>query len=521
MSDSESEYWARKLGLSGADGEKAKRKLFREFEELDGLDDEFIDLFKFMDEIPKPKKKKKSKVLSIVEESAVPVEEMAPVSTPTSGKYIPPHARLRNSHEGNVVLSSESKESVSLVGLLNRVSEGNLDSISAEIISLITRTKSSTKYVADCIVSMACDNPHITVTLQGTFAGIVCAIAADTAPSTRYSGAVLVCLVNRMRSQESPRTMLNYVRFTAMLFSLGLLSFDVVRNMALFCNVYPDLEIRLDWILTILRFSGRVMKDNYKQRFAPLLEELANACTETVLSKKSEFQIKELRLMSQSNFRAVDHLQTVCEWLSVRSATGKSKNSTANSGSTLSGWKVPSSVEAVQLLQAGNVFNEGYKWPTEWTDEGSVASTIPAPAATTSLEELARLNRMNTDTKKNSFIAIMGAVDAGHAVLRLDQFGLVENAKNIPAIVHVVCHCALQEKKINPFYGEILAALCGVGGKLNLTAPLQRKMKISFKIELRKLIASGTLDEAEISVVSQLVSKLVSVSDFTIEEIFA
>jgi hypothetical protein len=530
MSDSESEYWAKKLGLSGDDSDKAKRKLMREFEELDGLGSDFLDLFEFMDELPKPKKLKKKKVTNIETEQKEP-EDTPPVSiteTPgVSGKYIPPHARGRNS-EGSMTTHTSSGSTVSLVGLLNRVSEGNLDSISMDIITLITKTKASPKYVAESIVTMGCDNPHITVTLQGTFAGIVCAIATDTAPSTRYPGAVLVCLVSRISellnsAASTDRVAVNYIRFVSILFSLGLFSFDVVRSVVIACaKANSNLETRLDWVLTGLRFSGRVMKDKYKSGFSRLLDELKSICSGDG-GRRTEFQIKELSLIDQSGFRAVDHLQTVCEWLSVRSSSSRNMTSSGSqTTSTLSGWRVPQSVESAQLIPPCEDVFACKSWPKEWIDDSS-PSSVESSTDSATLEDLARMNRMTTDLKKNSFIAIMGAVDADHALIRLDQFGLLEGAKSVPSIVSVVCHCALQEKsKYNPFYGEILVRLCG-GKKssVNLESGLQRKFKMSFKIELRKLITSGNLNEGEVGIVSELVSRLVAVSDFTIEDIFA
>lgn len=502
---SEEEFWARKLGLNGKSS-VAKERLADEFAQ-DGLGDDFLELFDFMDEVREEASKK---------------DEDLPDEAPAGpGKYIPPHLRSSLTESSGSVLSKE-KKSVSLLGLLNRVSEGNLDSISVEIISLLSKNKVKPGDVANAIVGIACDNPNVTVTLQGTFAAIACAIAVDTAPSNQYSGGFLAELVRRMKDESNARIIANLARFTAALFSLGLFSVDTVDSMLKYLSESTNAtaEKRLDWILTCLRFSGRVMKDSHKNQFGAILDRMiATVASFDIKNKQIEFAVEELKLMKEgkSNFRAVDHLQTVAEWLVVRNASGKTKST---EGSTLSGWKVPKPVEAVQLMvPTVDVFS--YRFPAEWTAcTGSAnvefESSESGPANSHSLEELAAMNRMTTEVKKNAFVAIMGSIDSKHALLRLDQFGLVE-VKNVPSIVTVVCHCALQEQKVNKFYLELIKSLCCEQRE----AKLNRKFSISLKIEFSKLISSGRLSETEVAVLSNLIAFYIQISngEVTIQDI--
>jgi hypothetical protein len=352
------------------------------------------------------------------------------------------------------------------------------------------------------------------VTLQGTFAAIACAVAVETAPSNQFSGCLLAFLVSRVRelvnAENSSRIVANLVRFTACLFSMGLLSVDVVESLLNYIVSLSDspTERKLEWILTCLRYSGRVLRDQHKTRFFDMMDTVIGRIP-AGQGMQGEFALKELKSMREgkSSFRAVDHLQSVSEWLAVRSATGKPK--TSSDGSTLSGWKVPRQVQAVQLVvPTADVFN--YTFPSQWTNqsnENTCEETQSAGTTKPSLEELAAMNRMTTEVKKSAFIAIMGAVDSKHAMLRLDEFSLLE-AKNVPSIVSVLTHCTLQESSVNPFYVALLQSLC-----TQLDNKLTRKFRISFKIEFSKLISCGKLSPGEINVLSNLIAVYISASN--------
>ena len=511
---SEEEFWARKLGITGDNSSAAMQRLADEYSK-DGLGDDFLELFDFMDQVREEAKSTKT----AKDSGSLDLEPQ---------KYIPPHRREGvTSSDGTV--SAKTKQTSSLLGLLNRVSEGNLDSISLEIITLILQNKINPVDFAKAIVATSCDNPNITVTLQGTFAAIASAVAVETSPSNRFSGCLLAQLVSKIKESiafqtDFSRIVANLIRFAASLFSMGLFSVDVVQSLLSYIVSLPDgtsNERKLEWILVCLRFAGRVLRDHHKARLADILENVLDKLPSVEGGPLVvEFGLKELRSMKEgkSGFRAVDHLQSVCEWLAVRGVSGKAAlRGSSDGGSTLNGWKVPRQVEAVQLvLPTVNVFSSDFSFPTEWTVNNSLISiedgTITALSGKSdkescSLEELASMNRMTTEVKRNAFIAIMGSVDSKHAVLRLNQFSLME-PKNVPSIVAVVCHCALQETSVNNFYISLLESLCGNA----LEKKLSRKFSVSFKIEFSKLISSGKLNATEIGVLSNIIAAYISLS---------
>ena len=507
MAEEESDemYYARKLGLLDKDG-NGRKKLEEEFLR-DGFGDDFLSLFDFMDE---------ARAEDDDDEDDDSQDNEPVAALEGTGKYLPPH--LRVAYEGTM---NTRKQKLSLLGLLNRVSEGNLDAISTDIITQVTRDKMNPADIAYSLVGMSCDNPHITLTLQATFAAIVCALSVETAPSNNYTGAILAACVDRIKctknSEHSHRIISNLVRFVCILFSFGLFPLNVIESLLIYLVEYPEESMahRVDWVLVCLRFSGRVLKDNHPQKFATLLKTIIDRFSKSSDSKQVEFAMKELNSMteSKSSFRAVDHMQSACDWLVMR---GENKEKASNA------WRVPKSVERVQLIYSSNNLFTNPVFPNEWinrTDgfDADEQKEEPLVEEKLSLEELAVLNRMTTEVKKNAFIALMGSVDATHALLRFDQFGLLSTTKNIPSIVRVVVHCALQEKSLNSFYTQVIQKLC-TG---SMDKQRNRKFSVSFKIEFSSLISGGQLANEQVPVLSQIIASYISISDgdVTLEDI--
>lgn len=83
------------------------------------------------------------------------------------------------------------------------------------------------------------------------------------------------------------------------------------------------------------------------------------------------------------------------------------------------------------------------------------------------LLELARAQRMNTDTRRNIFCIIMSAEDYMDAFEKLLRLGLKNQQER--EIIHVLLHCCLQEKQYNPYYGILAQKFCDYDRKYQMT----------------------------------------------------
>ncbi|XP_019514670.1 PREDICTED: nucleolar MIF4G domain-containing protein 1 isoform X2 [Hipposideros armiger] len=81
--------------------------------------------------------------------------------------------------------------------------------------------------------------------------------------------------------------------------------------------------------------------------------------------------------------------------------------------------------------------------------------------------ELARKQRMNTDVRRNIFCTIMTSEDFLDAFEKLLKLGLKDQQER--EIVHVLVDCCLQEKTYNPFYAFLAAKFCDYERRFQMT----------------------------------------------------
>ncbi|XP_058390128.1 nucleolar MIF4G domain-containing protein 1 isoform X1 [Diceros bicornis minor] len=81
--------------------------------------------------------------------------------------------------------------------------------------------------------------------------------------------------------------------------------------------------------------------------------------------------------------------------------------------------------------------------------------------------ELARKQRMNTDVRRNIFCTIMTSEDFLDAFEKLLKLGLKDQQER--EIVHVLMDCCLQEKTYNPFYAFLASKFCEYERRFQMT----------------------------------------------------
>ncbi|XP_057406373.1 nucleolar MIF4G domain-containing protein 1 isoform X3 [Balaenoptera acutorostrata] len=81
--------------------------------------------------------------------------------------------------------------------------------------------------------------------------------------------------------------------------------------------------------------------------------------------------------------------------------------------------------------------------------------------------ELARKQRMNTDIRRNIFCTVMTSEDFLDAFEKLLKLGLKDQQER--EIVHVLVDCCLQEKTYNPFYAFLAGKFCDYARSFQMT----------------------------------------------------
>ena len=223
------------------------------------------------------------------EPKASDAEDEAAESHPQkeSESYVPPHLRGKR---GDGIQTLQR----TLRGILNRVSEGNLDPSGVEIVKVLSSTipEMGTAKAADAftsaLLSAAVEDPNISVLVLGCFAALVAACQVVFGPSFGAS-ALLKCLdllQTRLRmateatdndpdpdevTNTDARVAKNCVIFCMLLFSFGILPGNVVFDVVRFVMKRPITEISAELSLTILRYSGRQLRSECPDDFREVL----------------------------------------------------------------------------------------------------------------------------------------------------------------------------------------------------------------------------------------------------------
>ncbi|CAD7933610.1 unnamed protein product [Amoebophrya sp. A120] len=259
-----------------------------------------------------------------------------PATAPAGQRWVPPHLRKK----ANAMLSAGENDSDTnalkqkLQGLLNRLSEGNLDGIAIDVCALLkenlkSRTTSSAAtseiskscplvftFFADAVYKNACENPHISILVVACYAAVV--VAACSTVDVRCLSAVTQLLEKKFydystgekggmenksasaqlnteeqrKAQEQQQlVMKNVVLLIALLFHFGVLPASVIFQMfkklmkpfeqeeQMSCNTTTSnkqhlFEQRIDIALAILRYSGKSLRARYPSDFKQILDYL-------------------------------------------------------------------------------------------------------------------------------------------------------------------------------------------------------------------------------------------------------
>ncbi|KAF4656325.1 Nucleolar MIF4G domain-containing protein 1, partial [Perkinsus chesapeaki] len=461
--DEEVKYWEHKLGI-----DKNRQKVMDELEK-DGLDP---DLFAALDGIEDAVNNRKTELngdadaptkAKTAHEASEPAEKKPSTAT---GAYVPPH--LRQTKKRNTEDEERAMKLSKIRGLVNKLSEGNIELITAEVVALLGGgDQSVTEGYAREFVESAIGNPHISLTLLGTYCAHLVAVTmicggGPLAMTLELIGKFVrgtLPMVSDDSSGNSKAKISNCCKVIALLFTFGIISPNVVID--LIRGIFePNDMHRLDLVLVVLRFAGRKLRKDNLQDFSAVLELLTKDSKEVEkeASGKYQFLLRELEDLKNNkvNFTALSHFEANFGWL-------KASNLLRGRGTPEDSLvQVPMNIfDEDQVAQV-----EGSQW---WRGLGSSrivkvdSMRKSADEDNERLLELAAKMKMNTDLRRSIFIALMGAEDYKHAVFRIGQV-IGSRPKLVPQVAVVLLHCAIHESAFNRYYCRVAKALTELPG---------------------------------------------------------
>ncbi|XP_020576138.1 nucleolar MIF4G domain-containing protein 1 isoform X2 [Phalaenopsis equestris] len=348
-------------------------------------------------------------------------------------------------------------------GLLNKISESNLESIAGEVATIfqsVTRNVCSQiigmEIVASCVMGPRGNEQHAAV-FAAFVAGMACYVGID------FSAKLLASIARSFEDEYHKADSLSLRNISLLLCHLyifGVCASDLVFDLLDVLNKRLT-ELDVSTILTILQCCGMKLRGDDPTSMKYFVVTIQNRVNEMKSDSKC---IKEGEPKINSK-RMEFMLETICD---IKNNKKRSKEDPAHH-MRIKKW--------LQKLHIEDVLLRGLTWSKlldpekkgQWWYSGEINSTTVnfEEVTTTSnkdvqeakkLVQLAASQRMNTDVRRAIFCIIMSGedyLDAFEKILRLDLSG-----KQDREIMRVLLDCCLQEKVFNKYYTVLASKFC-------------------------------------------------------------
>ncbi|KAL7746421.1 suppressor of glycerol defect [Sorochytrium milnesiophthora] len=437
----------------------------------------------------------------------------APASTET-GAYVPPHLRRQQS----TVASSEHQADPRLVrqlqGLINRLSESNMDSLLVEIekVYMTYSRHDVTSTLTKQILQLIMYRTSLLDSFVNVYAAFVTCISVGHGQevAAHFVQELVESFLSRYAAASeqaadlasdlpSSKESINLIVLTAMLYNFRVIScvlvYDLVR---LFMVNLRELDIEL--LMKMLKLAGAQMRTDDPDSLGVILSDLKQSTSGMQASEDGAGGSARLRFMLEAIYdlksnkqRKGGYFQQFDDAALVKFIANFRKHRNAGAPQPL----------RVTLDDIRSAKSQGKWWlvGSAWVGNqvnAPAKSVVQEPSTTAKkrstkdkdldLVSLARAQSMNTDVRRNIFAAIVSSEDYIDAFERLLKLGLHEKQQR--EIVRVLVHCASNERNANPFYSMVAEKLCRHAHSFRITFQyvLWDFLKLSPTPALRKTV---------------------------------
>ncbi|XP_070372960.1 nucleolar MIF4G domain-containing protein 1 isoform X2 [Equus asinus] len=380
------------------------------------------------------------------------------------GKYIPPH--VRRAEETADAQKKEELERLKkhVKGLINRLSEANMASISGQLEELyMAHSRKDMSDTLTAVLVSACA-PAATMPSRLVMEHVLLVSILHRTVGIEVGAHFLEAVVRKFddvyKNRSEGKECDNLFSIIAHLYNFhvvhSLLIFDILKKLI---GTFTEKDIEL--ILLMLKNVGfSLRKDDalsLKELIAETQAKASGAGSTFQDQTRVRFMLETMLALKNNDMRKipgydpepVEKLRKLQRAL-VRSAGSGTEtqlrvswDNVLNADQTGRWWIVGSAWSGAPMIDSGQ-----QKIPQKQL-AGTVSSKIL---------ELARKQRMNTDVRRNIFCTIMTSEDFLDAFEKLLKLGLKDQQER--EIVHVLMDCCLQEKTYNPFYAFLASKFC-------------------------------------------------------------
>ncbi|XP_051559599.1 nucleolar MIF4G domain-containing protein 1 [Myxocyprinus asiaticus] len=390
----------------------------------------------------------------------------------TVNKYVPPHLREAVDSKRKAELEKLKR---SVKGLINRLSQPNMASISSQLEELYMST--SRKDMNDTLTEVllaACVTPAL-MPERLLMEHILLVSVLHHAVGLEVGANFLETVVRQFDKTYSQldttnKECDNLVSIIAHLYNFhvvhGLLIFDILKKLV---TRFSSRDIELV-LLTLKNVGFALRKDDPLALKELILEAQRKASTEGECFQdqtRIRFMLETMLALKNNDMRKIPGYDP-----EPMEKLRKLQRTLIHSSAGSSDMKLRVSLE--NLLEAERV---GRWWivGSSWSgapmidDHENKITNQPTKGEQYSAKmlELARKQRMNTDIRRNIFCVLMSSEDFLDAFEKLLRLGLKDQQER--EIVHVLMDCCLQEKSFNRFYAVLAEKFCSHDRRFQMT----------------------------------------------------
>ncbi|RMC04768.1 hypothetical protein DUI87_17940 [Hirundo rustica rustica] len=425
-------------------------------------------------------------------------EEEAESDNHGATKYIPP--QIRKAQE---TLDDKKREELGRLkkmvnGLINRLSEPNLSSISGQMeeLYMANSRKDMNDTLTDILLNACVTAVAMPARLVMEHVLLVSILHHNVGieVGAHFLEAVVKKFDEFCKSDAEGKECENLLALIAHLYNFHvvhcLLIFDILKKLV---STFTEKEIEL--ILFLLKNVGfSLRKDD-----ALALKELITEAQRKASTAEKKFQDQtRVRFMLETMLALRNNDMRKIPGYDPEPVERLRKLQRALVHSSGSGKDTQLRVSLESLLSADQV---GRWWivGSSWSGAPMISDTksqaqqkLHVGKVSSKIMELARKLRMNTDIRRSIFCVLMTSEDFMDAFEKLLKLGLKDQQER--EIVHVILYCCLQEKTFNPFYAFLASKFCGY----------ERRFQV---------IEFGELDKPKVRFLRQVLSTLLTKAD--------
>ncbi|XP_042658121.1 nucleolar MIF4G domain-containing protein 1 isoform X2 [Tyto alba] len=415
-------------------------------------------------------------------------------------KYVPPQVRKAQETQDDKKREELGRLKKMVNGLINRLSEPNLSSISGQMeeLYMANSRKDMNETLTDILMNACVTAVAMPARLMMEHVLLVSILHHNIGieVGAHFLEAVVRKFDELCKSDAEGKECENLLALIAHLYNFhvvhSLLIFDILKKLV---SIFTEKEIEL--ILFLLKNVGFSLRKDDALALKELITEAqrkANTAEKKLQDQtRVRFMLETMLALRNNDMRKipgydpepVEKLRKLQRTLVHGSGSGKETQLRVSLESLLSAdqvgrwWIIGSSWSGAPMINDTNSKTQ------QKLHIGKVNSKIM---------ELARKQRMNTDIRRSIFCVLMTSEDFLDAFEKLLKLGLKDQQER--EIVHVVLYCCLQEKTYNPFYAFLANKFC----------EYERRFQMTFQFSIWDKIRD--LENLSATAISNLVSLL-------------